>query len=506
MSLRVATTAAILFAIAAMGYFALGQSRPLRPASQSSTSRQSSTAKKSDQPVLRGVGSCTATACHGARTDGNPIWRTAYTVWINQDPHAKAYSVLHEERSINMVRQLRGLQEDGEAEPWKEQSCLACHSLAASGKITANLLGDGVSCEACHGPANDWLQEHVTERWENLSPEQKGRRGMIDTGDLATRAQVCTGCHVGSPAKNGRPARDVNHDLIAAGHPRLNFEFAAYLQNMPPHWRESADRQQPRLARADQNPAYDNFEARAWAIGQATTAGAALELLVSRASAVAHAADEEKMDGQRTPWPEFSELACFDCHHDLQDSKLRQEKVTEASSRAGLYDWGSWHYPLLEMLADGRLGVRGELDLQPVRSEMSAVFPDADRVASSALQAREDLARFAKDLASEDYAERLNPMLNGLINAWQADLVEHPHDWDRMAQHYLASVARHNGVVERRGGIPSLEERRVQAILLEIRDALKFPERANSPGDFDAREIAPLVERLRDAVREALRP
>lgn len=504
MRLRVATSAAVLLGVAAVGYFAIAQPGPLRPASQSKASAQSSKQKKSEQPVLRGVGSCTATACHGGRTEGNPTWRSAYTVWVNQDPHAKAYSVLHSDRSINMVRQLRGLEEDTRAEPWKEQSCLACHSLAASGKMTAGLFGDGVSCEACHGPAEDWLAEHVTERWEGLTAEQKGRRGMNDTGDLATRAQLCAGCHVGAAASDGRPPRDVNHDLIAAGHPRLNFEFTAYLQNMPPHWDESADRQRRRYTAEDKSPTYDNFEARAWAIGQAATAGAALELLASRASA-AQASSDDKDDGHRAPWPEFSELACFDCHHDLQDSKSRQEKVAQGSGSNGLYDWGTWHYPLMEMLANGRLGVSGELDLLAVRSEMSAVSPDANRVASLAVQAREEVARFAAELAGQDYAERLDAMLNGVVDAWHADLDGYPHDWDRMAQYYLACVALHNGAVERRGGMVSSDDRSVQAILLEIRQGLKFPERANSPGDFDAREIAPLVQRLSDAVRDALR-
>ena len=159
----------------------------------------------------------------------------------------------------------------------------------------------------------------------------------------------------------------------------------------------------------------------------------------------------------------------------------------------------------MEMLANGRLGVSGELDLLAVRSEMSAVSPDANRVASLAVQAREEVARFAAELAGQDYAERLDAMLNGVVDAWHADLDGYPHDWDRMAQYYLACVALHNGAVERRGGMVSSDDRSVQAILLEIRQGLKFPERANSPGDFDAREIAPLVQRLSDAVRDALR-
>ena len=80
---------------------------------------------------------------------------------------------------------------------------------------------DGVNCESCHGPAQLWLAEHTQYGWNNRPPLEKERLGMRPTRELPERAAVCVGCHVGPPG------RDMNHDLIAAGHPRLNFEFAA---------------------------------------------------------------------------------------------------------------------------------------------------------------------------------------------------------------------------------------------------------------------------------------
>ena len=58
------------------------------------------------------------------------------------------------------------------------------------------------------------------------------------TKELAERAKVCTRCHVGRRSPDGLLTQEVNHDLIAAGHPRLNFEFAAYQENLPVHWDE----------------------------------------------------------------------------------------------------------------------------------------------------------------------------------------------------------------------------------------------------------------------------
>ncbi len=35
---------------------------------------------------------------------------------------------------------------------------------------------------------------------------------------------------------------EVDHDLIAAGHPALRFEFATYFANLPPHWDVARDK------------------------------------------------------------------------------------------------------------------------------------------------------------------------------------------------------------------------------------------------------------------------
>ena len=34
-------------------------------------------------------------------------------------------------------------------------------------------------------------------------------------------------------SRRGMPLRDVDHDMLAAGHPRLEFEFAAFMANIP---------------------------------------------------------------------------------------------------------------------------------------------------------------------------------------------------------------------------------------------------------------------------------
>src|SRR5262249_39929757 len=146
--------------------------------------------------------------------------------------------------------------------------CLACHATsgpASNPALAAVVRADGVGCESCHGPAGSWLALHTTYEWDGLTPLEKEQRfGMVRNADLGRRAETCARCHV------GEAGREVDHDLIAAGHPRLAFEFAAYLAKLPAHWVEK-----------ERNAAPD-FPARAWAIGQAVTAKAAIELLHER--------------------------------------------------------------------------------------------------------------------------------------------------------------------------------------------------------------------------------
>src|SRR5262249_25445497 len=117
---------------------------------------------------------------------------------------------------------------------------------------------------------------------------------------------------------DGIGVRDMNHDMIAAGHPRLNFEFAGYFAQLPPHWNEVV------------RPRDSAFFARAWAIGQLVSAEAALGLLQYRA--------------QQPAWPELAEFACYACHHGLAGPAGWRK-----DSR-GVLQWGSWYFAALPAL------------------------------------------------------------------------------------------------------------------------------------------------------------
>jgi hypothetical protein len=113
--------------------------------------------------------------------------------------------------------------------------------------------------------------------------------GMVNTASERVRAKACSLCHVGGPD------RDMNHDIIAAGHPALYFDYATYLKAYPKHWREETH-----------NPSALALER--WLIGQVTKADSELELIETRiASAHPHSI-----------WPEFSNQQCTSCHQPLE--------------------------------------------------------------------------------------------------------------------------------------------------------------------------------------------
>src|SRR5207249_2939948 len=162
--------------------------------------------------------------------------------------------------------------------------------------------------------------------------------------------------------KRGLPSRDVNHDLIAAGHPRLNFEFGAFLANLPPHWKEKTHKPE------------ECHNARTWAVGQVVAAQAALELLADRA-------DPKK----EKPWPEFAEYGCYACHHDLGEPSWRQQRGYGGRT-PGALPWSNWYFAMPRLLA-GRdpLG-------EPKEGTLRAEFKDLEGALRTPLRDRAKLS------------------------------------------------------------------------------------------------------------------
>jgi hypothetical protein len=315
------------------------------------------------QALLRweGAASCSAAACHGA-TEGKGLKGSEYSTWIDHDAHAHAHSVLFNDRSQRIARNLH-LQQ-----PAHESAiCLPCHAASPpDGQRGERFqINDGVSCETCHGPAEKWLTQHYLSDWKTKNDAQKLSLGFEPTKNLLARARGCIMCHV------GHDDVDVNHDLIAAGHPRLQFEYSSFLAAVPKHWSEREERKR-----------YPDFHSRAWMIGQVTTTQASLDLLAHRTQRI---------------WPEFAEYNCRACHHDLTGESARAEPRGEVGSLR----WSDWHAGLVPLAISIQSGASAEplaTALAEIRAEMQKSAPSVDRVRSTAERAKEALRRRAEAL------------------------------------------------------------------------------------------------------------
>jgi hypothetical protein len=460
-----------------------------------------------------GVSSCASAACHGGPISADPSqkWRSAYSVWATLDKHSRAYSVLFENRSRQIVKLLDHLADADQAKPYDDQRCLACHSVGSTAHSTSNVVADGVGCELCHGPAQNWVTRHTERAWLDSRSAVNFDRlpGMSDTRNLVTRATTCAGCHVGSPAENGHPARDVNHDLIAAGHPRLNFEFHAYLGVMPKHWTE----------KPSVKPNYktdDETNAQAWAIGQAISAETALRLKAGREKSA------------KTPHGiEFSDFDCYACHHELSTTFPSQRQLAAESNgsgrQPGTLPTNAWYFLSPRILFEAQLlGSKSQQN-----SEMLKQFVDGDwspksspavnnQQAAAMADAMHQLAETASSITWD--AARINELL-----ARVADTSTIGPTWDAAAQRFLAVealIAARRQLRVQAGLPPDPDDPTIDQGVAQIRNALAFTlaakdgsvnsaaanggSRFDSPRGYDPIKVRESFERLFDRLRKSL--
>jgi len=331
-----------------------------------------------EAPKFTGPGSCAAPSCHGgvqARNATN-VLQNEYSIWVVKDRHANAFTVLSNPVATRMAKIL-GLSSASAA-----HKCLACHSLDVPEEARAKTFDatDGVSCEACHGPASNWLGPHTTKGWTH---QQSLEAGMYDDRDLIRRSEKCLSCHLGTSEKF------VDHEMIAAGHPDLYFEQASFQAVMPRHWQEK-------------DPMED---VRALAVGQAVQLREQLAKISREARSGA--------------WPEFADLDCFACHHSLTPAlDSWRQQLGYASRRAGDPAWNLSRWVILKEIADAvdrpaaqqlaaqvdgvyALVSSPRSDRMQVAAKASGASQTADRLAHQAAQAQIDPARLMKAIAAD---------------------------------------------------------------------------------------------------------
>jgi len=433
-----------------------------------------------------GVASCATVSCHGGPLAGNhDVQSFAATIWAGDDPHARAYEVLHSDRSQRMARLL------GIGPPHRAEQCLACHSVqdTARERLPQEVLADGVGCASCHGDSTHWQQVHMLPEWKTLSHESRAALGYRDLSTPLARVQTCVPCHVGDATQ------EVNHDLIAAGHPRLFFEFAAYQRLEPRHWSPQG--------KAEATP---DFTARSWSVGQAATLAAVADLLAVRAERAQAAVGS----GHAQRWPEFAEFDCYSCHRTLgPDTNAASREPALRRPRPGQPSWQPWQVAGARLLRAGLDGAtpvvgtsatnlaRSAVDIQTLLDTQWAAA-DRERLDRVLMEAR-GLAVAARRSAAE-----INDRPRIAIDASHATLdaitAADPADWqtwDAAVQTYLAMEAGRQGGPATIGLWRSRGQRPAVAVstsasrrsLDELRASLRFPPAADTPGPFDPRSF-----------------
>ena len=345
------------------------QVRP-RETRQSQRSLQEQT---SEVGKFSGPGSCAASNCHGA-VQPKVVVRIAqneYSIWAAQDKHARAYTVLSDPVSVRMGKIL-GLEEA----PNKSEKCLDCHALNVRPEQRAQTfqIDDGVSCESCHGPAVGWLGPHTIKNWTH---EQSLKAGMYDTRDLVKQSEKCLSCHLGTKEK------EVDHTMLAAGHPDLTFQLESFSSAMPRHWKP-AQNASPWLS------------VQELAVGQAVQLREALNRLNRRSSG--------------PNWPEYSEYECFACHHSLTKPEASWRQALGYDGRqAGTPVWNPATFAVFRHIAGAvDASSANQLVSQLAKIEHLSGKPGSgDQVAALAKGAAELADRIAQQMKAQPYDRNL---------------------------------------------------------------------------------------------------
>jgi hypothetical protein len=193
------------------------------------------TARGADTPPkFLGAASCANSSCHG----GGGEKQNQFLVWSLKDFHSQrplATLTTARAKQIAVALQIK--------DPAADARCTVCH--APLHEVPENLRGDdfkiseGVSCESCHGPAENWIRSHTRHDYTRAD---RTTAGMRDLQNLYVRANTCVACH-----------QNLDADILKAGHPELIFELDGQSVAEPKHW--SAEK--------------NGNGAQAWLVGQA---------------------------------------------------------------------------------------------------------------------------------------------------------------------------------------------------------------------------------------------
>lgn len=133
------------------------------------------------QSKFKYVGANACKACHLTPKQGE-----AFKIWQNS-AHAKAMATLATPAALEIAKK------KGIADPAKDPACVKCHDTAA-GVPAAQLAtsfkpGEGVGCEACHGPGSEYRVLQV------MKDIDAGKIKGETVGLVMGNEKTCLKCH-----------------------------------------------------------------------------------------------------------------------------------------------------------------------------------------------------------------------------------------------------------------------------------------------------------------------
>jgi hypothetical protein len=202
-----------------------------------------------------GAQSCGGSGCHkeAAEKPGPGPFQTEMVTWDEKDQHSKAFA--HLKKPWDVVAEKHPEVKDIAKKlkikkATSSERCLTCHALNVPDELQGENfdIAEGVSCDFCHGPSQNWRKPHSQKDWTNQQrataqsaaggdwPGQAAHAqllktlGLYDTKPLIARAEICVSCHL-----------KIDGDMVAAGHPQPFFELNYFEETEPKHWREKPE-------------------------------------------------------------------------------------------------------------------------------------------------------------------------------------------------------------------------------------------------------------------------
>lgn len=330
-----------------------------------------------------GNATCGNEFCHEAKVPWKTsvVPQTEFFIFASKDPHGKAYKTLLGEKSSSIAKKL-GLKKPAH----EEKLCLDCHAnnVAPEQRSRTFRIEDGVSCEACHGGADRWLETHVSgagDHSDNIAA------GLFPTEDPVKRATLCMSCHLNNDKKS------VTHRMLGAGHPRLVFELDTYTAAEPAHYAVSNEYKKRKVVAT---------AIQTWALGQAKS----VQILMD---GISNPATFRKM-----AYPELSFFDCNSCHHRMSDKRGSAKSLLQIGPGAPRLNTSN--LLMLEILAKQVAPTIGKQLNKEVLALHQATSKGNEQTALAAQSLRKTASQLFDQFATYSFSQNdLLSMLNNLV-------------------------------------------------------------------------------------------